>query len=211
MRAPGLVAVLCALCAAPAAAVAEGVRDPDAAIHLEGGVGFVVGEQPVGTVVGTAVGFHVDGGLRAGRIAALGEYWFTTLSEDASDHAPAHAYLQRLGAVARYSVGVLQTEDHFARGDLWIEAGVGRELVTWRDGGTLGRTDVAFGLAGQFRIRYGSGERRKIGLYYAARFLFADRPGTKALPAMCGGPCDEPSRAIPVDIGIYFNLGVLFR
>lgn len=212
MKAVAALGVL-VLAAAPAAAesYASGVRDPDAALQLEGGVGFVLGEQPVGSVVGTAVGFHLDGGLRRGRLAALAEYWFTSLTEDSSDQLPAHAYLHRAGGVVRYSFGVLSTDDHVVRGDFWVELGAGRQLVQWRDGGTLGRTDVALGLAGQIQLRYGRDQRRKIGLYYAARFLFADRPGDKMLPATCGGPCDEPSHAIPVDIGIYFNMGVVFR
>jgi hypothetical protein len=218
MKAVGVLGVLMVTTATAAPAAADSYapdegrrRDPDAALQLEGGTGFVVGEQPVGTIVGTAFGFHVDGGVRRGRIAALAEYWFTTLTEDSSDELPTHAYVHRVGGVVRYSFGVLRTDDYMLRGDFWVEAGVGRQLVQWRDGGTLGRTDAALGLAGQIQIRYGREQRRKLGLFYAARFLFADRPGDKLLPEACGGPCDEPSRAIPVDIGIYFNLGVVFR
>lgn len=221
-RAPSLVAASVAALAALAAPVVPAAADsiaigdapspdPDDGLQLEGGIGALLGQQPVGPVIGTAMGFHLDGGIRLGRLAALGEYAFISLTEDAKTHEPAHAFIHRLGATARYSLGMLRTDNQVVRGDFWLEAGLGRQRVAWRDGGALGRTDVSLGFGAQVTFRYGAAKRRRLGLYYAAAFLFSDRADAKALPATCSGPCDRPTHAFPIDVGIYFNLGVPFR
>jgi hypothetical protein len=186
-------------------------NDPDRGLTADATVGFLIGEQPVGRIVGTAIGFQLDGALHLGRFAAIGGYRFLSLTEDAKTHEPAHAYIHRVGASLRYSLGRVGTDDHVVRGDFWLEGGIGRQFVVWREGGHLGRMDATLAIAGQIRLRYGENKKHKAGLYYAARFLFSDRPGDKMLPSTCGGPCDAPSNAFPIDIGIYFEVGVPFR
>jgi len=191
-------------------AIDDRPADPDRQLQPEGAVGFVVGEDAVGPVSGTAFGFHVDGGVRYRRLALLGEYHFLTLTENTPIRDPVHALVHRFGATLRYSFGVLTRHDLPIRGDFWIEAGFGRELIQWREGGRLARNDASAGLAGQLTVRFGPGHRRKLGLYYAAKFLIANRPDAKQLPPTCAGPCDEPTHMIPIDLGIFFNLGVVF-
>jgi hypothetical protein len=212
------IVALVALVAVPSAAEAYPTFDSedmytyqDSQPHLEGGFGALIGSYSVGRVAGTAFGFHLDGGLRWRRLALLGEYDFLSFSEDTNIALPLRALVHRGGVNLRWSFGVLTKRDFPVRGDFWLEAGAGHQLVTWFDGGVLHRNDVSLGIGAQVSVRFGYHERRKIGLYYALKFVIADRPDGKVAPSGCAGPCDEPSPMIPIDLGIFFNVAVPFE
>ena len=50
-------------------------------MRFEGGIGMLAGGFGVGPVSGSAIGAHLDGGVRAGRLALLGEYDFASVGE----------------------------------------------------------------------------------------------------------------------------------
>lgn len=217
MRTP----ILALLLFAPAVAAAEpsyyaddaSERDPYA--HQEhrllpmGEGGFEVGTFSVGRIAGTAVGFHVGAGVRWSKLVLLGGYDFLSLSQDADVPEPVRGLVHRLGATVRYSIGDKSMRP--LRGDFWLELGGGREIIRWYDGGTLARNDVSFGIGAQGSVRFGADKRRNMGLYYAAKFIIADRPDGKIMTPGCAGPCDEPTAMIPIDLGIFFDVGIPFE
>jgi hypothetical protein len=182
----------------------------DHAVQPEVGFGMLIGQYSVGRVAGTAVGFHLDGGVRWHRLALLAEYDFLSFTEDTDISLPKRAFVHRAGANLRYSFGVLSKRDFPVRGDFWVEAGAGHQLVTWVDGGKLHRNDLSLGIGSQLTVRFGPNKRKKLGLIYAVKFLIADRPDLKMQPSGCAGPCDEASPMIPVDLGIFFNVAIPF-
>ena len=85
--------------------------------RFEGGFGLLAGTYRVSTVSGAAVGMHVDGGVRMGRLALLGEYAFLSIGENAYDSTdPIQGVLHRGGVNARYSGFSLFGRCIFARG-----------------------------------------------------------------------------------------------
>jgi hypothetical protein len=223
MRALALALVLPVVVALPALAHADRVyagyeedRPPDIyterdhSIQPELGFGALIGKLGIGRIAGQAIGFHLDGGVRWNRLAALAEYDFFSFDEDTDVTVPARALIHRAAINARYSFGVLTMRDFPVRGDFWVEAGAGHQLVLWYDGGKLHRNDVSIGIGAQATIRFGEGKRRKLGLYYAVKFIMMDRPDLKMGQVGCGGPCDEPTPMIPIDLGIFFNMTVPF-
>jgi len=215
------ISIVALVLAVPLTAAADKAYEPyesdpdpygtlDHQVQPEVGFGFLVGQLSVGKVAGTAFGFHLDGGVRWHRLALLAEYDFLSLTEDTDISLPTRGLVHRVGANLRYSFGVLSKRDFPMRGDFWIEAGAGHQLVTWVDGGKLHRNDLAFGIGSQATVRFGRNNRKKLGIIYAVKFLVADRPDGKMPPSGCAGPCDEPTPMIPVDLGIFFNFTIPF-
>ncbi|MEZ4399629.1 MAG: hypothetical protein R3B06_06405 [Kofleriaceae bacterium] len=180
--------------------------------RFEGGFGLLAGSYTVATVHGAGVGLHVDGGVRLNRLALLGEYDFLSVGESSYDNpAPVRGVLHRLGANARYSLASFGGRNVPLRGDIWIEGGVGNQLVQWHGGGELSRRDLAFGVGGQMTARIG-GDRHPnyLGFYYAFRGLVARDPfPSKDMPT-CAGPCDTPTGPSSWDTGAFFNVGLVF-
>lgn len=179
--------------------------------RFEGGFGLLAGGYTVATVGGAAVGMHLDGGLRMGRLALLGEYDFLSIGQSAYEYdAPIRGNLHRLGANARYSLAAFGGRDVPIRGDFWLEGGVGNQLVQWHGGGELSRRDLAFGAGGQMTVRVGKDRPSYLGFYYAFRGLVARDPsGGKGEPT-CAGPCDMATGPSPWDLGAFFNFGIVF-
>lgn len=180
--------------------------------RFEGGFGLLAGSYTVSTVHGAGVGMHLDGGLRMGRIALLAEYDFLSIGQDAYTYEnPIRGVLHRLGANARYSVAQFGGGKVPIRGDLWIEGGVGNQLVQWNGGGELSRRDLSFGAGGQMTVKLGSARRPNyLGFYYAFRGLVARDPFPgKSMPT-CAGPCDTATGPSAWDTGAFFNFGLVF-
>jgi hypothetical protein len=181
--------------------------------RFEGGVGLLAGGFSVGPIGGSAVGTHLDGGIRAGRLALLGEYDFVSIGESSYDHAdPVRGQLHRLGANLRYSLGAFGGHAVPIRGDIWLEGGIGDQLVRWNGGGELERRDLAFGFGGQMTVQMGKEHPRYLGFYYAFRGLLARDPSEVKEPVMptCAGPCDRPTGPSAWDLGAFFNFGLVF-
>lgn len=212
--------VIAGVLAAPVAAAAEPAyfadddspaQAQDRRLHPTGELGLEVGTYSVGRIAGTVVGFHADAGVRWNKLVVLGGYDFMSLSQDTDAGVPVRGLIHRLGATVRYSIADKSTRELPFRGDFWLELGGGREIIRWYDGGKYSRNDVSFGFGAQGSVRFGADKRRKLAIYYAARFFLADRPDGKMMTPGCAGPCDEPTAMIPVDLGIFFNLGVPFE
>ena len=181
--------------------------------RFEGGVGLLAGGYEVGPIGGSAIGTHVDGGVRAGRLALLGEYDFVSIGQSDYDHPdPVRGQLHRLGVNVRYSLGAFGGRSIPLRGDLWIEGGLGNQLVRWNGGGELERRDLAFGFGGQMTVQIGKEHPRYLGFYYAFRGLVARDPTEPKQPAIptCAGPCDRATGPSAWDLGAFFNFGVVF-
>ena len=182
-------------------------------MRFEGGVGLLAGSFSVGTVSGSAIGTHLDGGVRAGRLAVLGEYDFVSIGESSYEVTdPLRGQLHRLGANLRYSVGAFGGTSVPIRGDIWLEGGVGSQVVRWNGGGELERRDLSFGFGGQMTVALGKDKPRYLGFYYAFRGLVARDPFESKQPAMptCAGPCDHPTGPSSWDYGAFFNFGLVF-
>lgn len=142
--------------------------------RFEGAVGMLAGGYGVSTVTGAAFGMHFDGGVRMDRLALIGEYDFLSIGQSAYDHEyPIRGHLHRLGANVRYSLASFGGREVPIRGDIWIEGGIGNQLVQWHGGGELSRRDLAFGIGGQMTARLGREKPKYVGFYYAFRGLVA--------------------------------------
>jgi hypothetical protein len=189
-------------------------------LRFEGDVGFLVGGMSVGPIDGFAGGAFAAGGVRRDRLALLGEYDLLSVgqSPDASSSDPSmpapdpiRGYMQRFGADARYSVASFGGGDVGIRGDIWLEAGLGGEVIQWYGGGKLHRGDLDLGFGGQATFKLGSDSHpRYLGFHYAVKGLLAKAPPRKDDFPTCAGPCDEPTPPVPYDVGIFFNFGVVF-
>jgi hypothetical protein len=180
--------------------------------RFEGAFGLLAGGYSVGPISGAAIGMHLDAGMRAGKLALLGEYDFLSHGQSAYEYeAPVRGVMHRLGANLRYSIAAFGGRDVPIRGDFWIEGGVGNQLVQWHGGGELSRRDLAFGAGGQMTVRVGRDKPSYVGFYYAFRGLTARDPVKNEMsPPTCAGPCDTPTGPSPWDIGAFFNFGVVF-
>lgn len=180
--------------------------------RFEGAVGGLVGGQSVGWVHGTAGGLHLDAGLRLDRLYLYGEYDFMSVGQDSYDvDEPVRGFMHRGGVSARYSVATVGGKrDIPVRGDFWIEAGLGDQVINWHEGGRLHRPDVSMGLGGQASFRLGRDKPKFLGFYYALKVTVADAPPRKDNQPTCAGPCDYPTPPSPYDVGIFFNFGVPF-
>ena len=215
-----LLAVLATTAAAPRLAAADcyddtcrDARDREwSRPRFEGGFGLLAGSYTVSSVHGGGVGLHVDGGVRMGRLALLGEYDFLSVGQDAYTYEdPIRGVLHRVGANARYSVAAFGGRAVPIRGDIWLEGGVGSQLVQWNGGGELSRRDLAFGVGGQMTVRIAGGKRPNyLGFYYAFRGLLARDPFPNKDMPTCAGPCDTPTGPSAWDTGAFFNFGVVF-
>lgn len=176
-------------------------------------LGLLAGGFRVGPVGGPAVGPHLDAGWNLGRLVLYGEYDFLLIGEDEQvvDH-PINGQLHRFGAMARYALGEIGGGDDIPlQGQLWVEGGGGREIIQWDKGGRLGRNDVALGIGGELDVMAHRRTPRPtvFSLIYAFRVTVAREPGSDEVEmATCGGPCDEPTRPSPWDLGLFFNLGL---
>lgn len=220
MRLLFAAALLLASTPAAAQSVAMGTEDagddddnPFHAGRSEVTLGMLAGSYRVGPVGGPAVGLHLDGGWNRGRFLFYGEYDFMGVGEDQAevDH-PVRGLLHRFGAMGRYALGEIGGGDEVPiQGQLWVEAGPGRQIVTWDKGGRLARNDLALGVGGELNVMV---KRRSpapsiFSLHYAFRMMIAREPPTDRVEmATCGGPCDEPTKPSPWDLGLFFNVGL---
>lgn len=176
-------------------------------------LGLLAGGFRVGPVGGPAVGPHLDAGWNMGRLVLYGEYDFLMIGEDDQVvDQPIRGQLHRFGAMARYALGEIGGGDDIPlQGQLWVEAGPGREIIMWDKGGRLGRNDLALGIGGELNVmaRRHSPHPNVFSLFYAFRVTVAREPRSDRVEmATCGGPCDEATKPSPWDLGLFFNLGL---
>lgn len=171
--------------------------------RVELDIGIMTGGLDLGTTNADATGIALSGGLRFGELSLLAE--FNHFSVQASESGT----MNRVGAVARYSIVPLGDEKSFATGDLWVEAGAGWEHLNWRRGGVLNRPDIAlgFGWQGNFVLDEKSDHPRYFGPFFALRALVAPGPDSDE-EAVCGGPCDRATPPSPTDVSLMFHAGI---
>jgi hypothetical protein len=176
--------------------------------------GFLLGGSDTGDADGLSMGIHGQLGFRAGDATLFGELDYYSVGDSAGEENRRIGRTSRAGLTLRYS---LLNDRRTANGtmpiggDLWVEAGAGYEHVAWKKGGVLRRPDLALGIGVEMDGRPGAkrGERPKqhIGYYLAFRTLIARAPESDE-PAMCGGPCSEPTQPPRTDVSLYFVVGL---
>ncbi|HEY1558921.1 MAG TPA: hypothetical protein VGF94_29055 [Kofleriaceae bacterium] len=202
------------------------VRQVDRDMQAEYGIGVRVGTFHTGPVYNIGLGFAAEGGVRFDRLALLGEYQFLGLLDPSSTapQMPMQAYdaammrpatptgsAHRLGANARYSVArfLVAQNGIGVRGDVFVEGGLGEELIEWSGGGYLHRADVSLGAGLGVRFR---GTHHHGGYQIGVRATFADPPAgyAKSGPPTCAGPCDGPTRPSSLDHSVLGTFTVVF-
>lgn len=203
----------------------------DAAPHAQYGIGFRAGSFHVGSIYDIGFGFGLEAGVRIGRLQLLGDYtlfglttgWTQPQSKDSSaamtttplpdGTTPPHpgGVAQRLAAIARYSPARFMEAQHGVgvRGDIFVEGGIGEQLIEWSGGGYLHRTDISLGAGFSIQFR---GPHHHGGYYLGARVVLADPPSGAQMPtgATCAGPCDGPSQPIQIDRSVEGMFTVIF-
>ena len=214
------------------------VKEVDAAPQTEFGIAGRLGTFHTGPVYNFAAGFAFEGGVRFDRLALLGEYQLLGLYDpnggtstqsmgslpvnvDAAPAAPpppsasprstptGHAH--RLGVNARYSVArFLEASSGIGvRGDLFVEGGVGEELIEWAGGGYLHRADISLGTGAGIRFR---GTHHHGGYGLSVRATIAEPPAGYMPVTMptCAGPCDAATVPHALDYSILGAFTVSF-
>ncbi len=188
-------------------------EDPDHR-RLEGGFGVRFGSQLIdGRDVGTVTPIHVDAGMRLPNWLLYGEYdlmsftWPTTpvaLSGAAPVGGEATGLMQRVAGNARYAIGHVGEKDMDS--NVWAEAGVGLQHVTWDAGGVWTRPDLSLGIGGSM---FGLGDTKHGGMSAGFRVTLARRNNASG-PPICAGPCDMATAPSGWDRSITFDLTMLF-
>jgi hypothetical protein len=198
----------------------------DGATQWEAGVGFRVGSFHTANVYNSALGFELAGGMRHGRYAVIGEYTFLGLSTPDDEGTTPIEYstgtgstplssqptgiAQRFGATGRYSIfhASGSTAGLGMFGGLYVEAGLGEQLVRWSGGGYVRRPDIAFGLGTEVGTR---GPYHHGGVTFGVRVTLASPPASaEQNTSTCAGPCDGPTPPLGIDRSILFTLDFTF-
>jgi hypothetical protein len=177
------------------------------------GFGLLAGGYSVGPVSGPGVGLHLDAGWNRKAWLLYGEYDFVSIGENQQDVSdPIRGLLHRFAAMGRYAFAEFGDGENIPlQGQFWVEAGAGREIIRWDEGGRLGRNDLAFGIGAELNVvtRRDTPDPNVFGIYYAFRLTVARAPDSDKIEmATCGGPCDEATLPSPYDLGLFFNVGL---
>ncbi len=209
---PLRLALAAALLAATAGtALAQEEADIFRVHRTEVGAGMLAGGFGVGKVHGAAAGIHINAGRQMGRVKLYAEYDMLSIGQADTVPDAVRGLLHRGGANLRYDVGAIGRDR--VQGTFWLEGGAGREWIFWNEGGRLTRDDLSLGFGAQMNFQLGRYEPkpRVLGIFYAFKTTIARAPDAdQSAPATCGGPCDEPTRPMPYDLGLYFNVGLQF-
>jgi len=194
-------------------APAEEEHNPFRLGRSDFGFGVLAGGYSVGPVSGPGVGLHIDAGWNRRAWLLYGEYDFLSIGENQQDVTdPIRGLLHRFAAMGRYAFAEFGDGENIPlQGQFWVEAGAGREIVVWDEGGRLGRNDLALGLGAELNVvtKKDTPHPNVFGIYYAFRMTIARAPDAdKVEMATCGGPCDEPTLPSPYDLGLFFNAGL---
>lgn len=207
------------------------VRQADASPHAQYGLGPRFGTFHVGPIYDFGFGATFEGGVRLDRLALLGEYTLLGISDasnaktqtqttgalstdGSSTPSPSTnpgGLVQRIGANARYSVAkfIDASGGVGVRGDLWIEGGLGEQLIRWSGGGYLHRADISLGAGYAIQFR---GPHHHGGYQLGVRVTLAAPPAAYQTsgPPTCAGPCDGPTTQMNIDRSILGALTVIF-
>jgi hypothetical protein len=206
------------------AALIEADKQP----QWEVGVAFDIGSFHTGPTYNLAYGFDLACGVRLNRLGLYGTYSLLGLGSGTPDYYTASnntsalvvggeapeqhptGLVQRLGLDARYSFGhfIAASAGAGLIGDLWVEAGLGEQMIRWNEGGALHRTDVSFGFGMQMG---GRGPAHHGGYYLGVRATIAGSPpAANSNATTCAGPCDTATPPLELDKSILFTTGFVF-
>ena len=191
------------------APVAHHAIDYEQRVRMQGEIDLRVGPASVdGTHVGTVAGAAGALGAHLGRFTLLGDYAISPISYPSMPAVDVAAHGQplpiagsdgllyhRLGVTGRYSFAKAESapgslaEDMQMLGELWLEGGVGEEIIQWDRGGTFERPDLALGIGMQGMLRT-SADRRG-GVFFAFRVHFARRTDLDGLGPTCSAVCTQ--------------------
>ncbi len=185
----------------------------------QGGIGVRFGSFPVdGIGTGTAIPFHLDGGMRHGRLFFYAEYDHLSLALDqpsvpptvargTTSAASASGVVHRGALDARWAFG--RAGDRDVGDEMWLEAGLGVQHFIWDAGGVWTRPDLSLAVGTTFFVD--DSPRERGGLTLALRVTLAQRNDVSdASPATCGGPCDMATRPTGWDSSVMFDMTLLF-
>jgi hypothetical protein len=200
----------------------------DVATQWEGSFGLRIGTFHTASVYNEAFGVGLAGGVRHDRYAVIGEYTLLHLSESDStwtgppDVRAAYAIgqsdpwtrpsgiAQRFGVMGRYNVlhGVAAATGQGIFGGLYVEAGVGEQLIRWSGGGYLHRPDLGLGMGVQVG---GRGSQHHGGVTFGFRATLTAPPAnSEPNTVTCAGPCDGPTGPIGIDRSFLFTFDMIF-
>jgi hypothetical protein len=175
--------------------------------------GMAVGTVDVADLHGAGMGVHGSLARAFGKLAVKADYDALSVSES-------EPYLEhpRAGVSQRGALGVRWQPIGMLLGKrlntgFWVQGTVGRQWFIWDKGGTLTRNDVELAVGLDFLGNFAEwGERAKIfGFGWSFRFLFAENPYADVpTVAVCGGPCDMPTRAPRYDLSFLFVLELAY-
>lgn len=185
--------------------------DPPEPIHraLDGRIGMLLGGSDVGDADGFSAGISGALGYRINNLTLRGMVDYFRVGDGGGESLQRRGRATRLGGAVRYSFANTGFDAKVGV-DFWGEAGLGYEHVAWRQGGVLDRPsgELAFGLdIGGRGDMDRDGKRREVGYFMAFRTLVGQGPEMN-VPAVCGGPCTEPTQPPRTDISMFFELGV---
>jgi hypothetical protein len=187
----GVVASVLVAAAAPAAAdpgpvLEPGLPDrsglPDPGLHLELGFGADLGYYSVGSEAGFG-GLHALLGLSVDRVALLGELDGALVGQrlfGVEDGEYGRAALEARLSLWRGKVPESRRLHHppdaLARGELWLEPGIGYEWASQLAGPALARADVSLAIGYQQSQHFAGWWA---GTYAAVRVIAANAPSTQ--------------------------------
>ncbi|HEU0033213.1 MAG TPA: hypothetical protein VFQ53_21420 [Kofleriaceae bacterium] len=185
--------------------------------RIEGRVGLLLGGSDLGDADGFSAGVTSGLGYRIGDVTLRARFDHYRVG-DSNDEITEDGIVRRgrgtrIGGAVRYSfanTGDERTSSGLGL-DLWGEAGLGLEHVTWRHGGVLDRPSgelaVGFEFDGYGRKHERTNRRRHVGYFMAFRSFLAQGPEMDG-PATCGGPCTKATKPSRTDVSMFFEMGL---
>jgi hypothetical protein len=182
--------------------------------RVEGRVGMLLGGSDVGDADGFSLGVSAGLGYRIGDVTLRGLFDHYRVGDSTTEANVRRGRGTRVGGALRYSFANNYDSDRDRKGlgiDLWGEAGIGLEHVSWRAGGVLDRPSgelaVGFELDGYGRRHDRANSRRHVGYFMAFRSLIGQGPEMEG-PAVCGGPCTKATKPSRIDVSMFFEFGL---
>jgi hypothetical protein len=191
----------------------DGYARPAAPRRLEARAGMLLGGSDVGDADGFSIGLSTGLGYRIGDVTLRARFDHYRTGDSASEAMVRRGRGTRVGGALRYafaSTGERSGSDGGLAADLWGEAGVGLEHVSWRQGGIYDRPsgELAIGFdLDRYGRRNAQGRRRHIGYFMAFRSFVARGPEMDG-PAVCAGPCTRATKPSRIDASMFFELGL---
>ena len=166
-------------------------------------------------------GVFIAGGYRFDRLTVFAEYmlagvgYHSFTSEQIGDVVVAgnsDGILHRLGLTTRVAfargLSGVTPDDTRSYGELWLEGGVGEDIISWDNGGVMRRPDVVLGIGvtGALHVLH-----RRGGIDLGFRVAFGRRTDLDGAASLCSAPCTQATPpATWGDRSYLFQVGLAF-